>query len=88
MYVMLDLKKYIGVIFHDASEWCKIWRKLNCGLENKALKVGTQNWIFCGVLLSQVENVWASNLQLCVMTMKKDAKIEKELTSSKLTWGI
>ena len=25
--------------------------------------------------------------ELCVMTMKKDAKFEKELTSSKLTWG-
>ena len=25
--------------------------------------------------------------KLCVMTMKKDAKFEKELTSSKLTWG-
>ena len=26
--------------------------------------------------------------QLCVMTMKKDAKFEKEFTSSKLTLGI
>ena len=26
--------------------------------------------------------------ELCVMTMKKDGKFEKELTSSKLTWGI
>ena len=23
---MFDLKKYRGVIFHDAEEWCKIWR--------------------------------------------------------------
>ena len=26
--------------------------------------------------------------ELCVMTTKKDAKLEKELTSSKLAWGI
>ena len=26
-YVMFDLKKYRGVIFHDTREWCKIWRK-------------------------------------------------------------
>ena len=25
-YLMFDLKKYRGVIFHDAEEWCKIWR--------------------------------------------------------------
>ena len=26
-YLMFDLKKYKGVIFHDTEEWCKIWRK-------------------------------------------------------------
>ena len=26
-YLMFDLKKYRGVIFHDTEEWCKIWRK-------------------------------------------------------------
>ena len=25
-YVMFDLKKYIGFIFHDTREWCKIWK--------------------------------------------------------------
>ena len=27
--VMFDLKKCRGVIFHDTTEWCKIWRKNN-----------------------------------------------------------
>ena len=27
IYVMFDLKKYRGVIFHDTRVWCKIWRK-------------------------------------------------------------
>ena len=26
-YLMFDLKKYTGVIFHDTEGWCKIWRK-------------------------------------------------------------
>ena len=26
-YITFDLKKYRGVIFHDAEESCKIWRK-------------------------------------------------------------
>ena len=26
-YITFDLKKYIGVIFHDAKDLCKIWRK-------------------------------------------------------------
>ena len=26
-YIMFDLKKYKGVIFHDTREWYKIWRK-------------------------------------------------------------
>ena len=26
-YLIFDLKKYRGVIFHDTEGWCKIWRK-------------------------------------------------------------
>ena len=26
-YIMFELKKYRGVIFHDIEEWCNIWRK-------------------------------------------------------------
>ena len=33
-YIMLVLKKYRRDIFHDTEEWCEIWRKLTCGLEN------------------------------------------------------
>ena len=33
-YIMLELKKYRGVIFHDTRQWCKISRKMTCGLEN------------------------------------------------------
>ena len=26
-YILFELKKYKGVMFHDIEEWCKIWRK-------------------------------------------------------------
>ena len=26
-YILLELKWYIWVIFHDTEEWCKIWKK-------------------------------------------------------------
>ena len=26
-YLMFEIQKYRGVIFHDTEEWCKIWRK-------------------------------------------------------------
>ena len=38
------------------------------------------NWDFDGVLSSKIENAWTQNLQLSVMTMKNNAKIEEELT--------
>ena len=31
-YLMFDLKKYRGVIFHDTEGWCKIWRKTDLWL--------------------------------------------------------
>ena len=68
-YVMFDLKMYRGVIFHGTRKWCKIRRKTDLWFGKKHvefgkflpehLKVGNQNWDFHGVLLSQVENVWA-----------------------------
>ena len=47
------------------------------------------NWDLDDILLSKVENVYM-NLsltgELCVMTMKKDVKIEEELTMSVQNW--
>ena len=52
-YIMFELKRYRGLIFHDAREWCKIWRKIDLwfekwheefdkfSLEHKSLKTGT-----------------------------------------------
>ena len=66
-YLMFELKKYRGVMFHNNEKWCKIWRKLTCGLENDMMILPnihqstrkSQNWDFDGILLSKVENGWA-----------------------------
>ena len=49
---MFELKKYIEVIFHDTEEGCRIWRKSNLS-----------SWDFDEILLFQVENASAKNLQ-------------------------
>ena len=49
----------------------KFEEKLNCGLENDMRNLvkfhqslwKCQNWDFDGILLSEVENAWAKNLQ-------------------------
>ena len=66
-YVMFDLKKYKGVIFHDTREWIKIWRKTDLWFEKQHeefgkfwpehLKLGLKIGTF--MELPQVENVWA-----------------------------
>ena len=32
-YMMLELQKYRGVIFHDSEELCKFWRKTDLWFE-------------------------------------------------------
>ena len=27
IYIIFELKKYRGVIFHDTKVWCKVWTK-------------------------------------------------------------
>ena len=89
-YIMFELKKYRGVIFHDTEEWCKIWRKTD-------LWFGKWHWEF-GIFspehfkVSKLGNWWDSFVQsrkcmnlkfteeLCFMTMKNDTKIEEEMT--------
>ena len=63
-YMMFTLKRYRGVIFHDAGEWCKIWRKTDLWNRNWHEEPGKispehyrkpQNWDFDGIHLSKVE---------------------------------
>ena len=52
-YIILKLKMYRGVIFHDTEEWCKIWRKTNFWFGKwheefgKFLPEHLKMWSFC-----------------------------------------
>ena len=64
-YILFELKKYRGVIFHDTEELCKFWRKTELCFEKRLekfskfspehLKGKCQNWEFDEILLSKVE---------------------------------
>ena len=62
---MFELKKYRGVIFHDARSDAKFVEKVTCGLENDMKNLAnfhqstqkSQNWDFYWVILSKVGNV-------------------------------
>ena len=64
-YIMFQLKKYRGIMFHDTEEWWKIWRKADLWSGKwheefgKFLLEHLKVWDFDGILLSKVENVWA-----------------------------
>ena len=89
-YIMFELKKYRGIIFHGTRKWCKIWGKSDlwfgksheelCKFLLEQMKVSK-----LGLLLSPfIQTIKCMSLkftgELCVMTMKYDAKFEKELT--------
>ena len=89
-YIMFELKKYRGVMFHDNEKWSKIWRKADFWF-------GKWRKEFGKVLpehseVSKLRLLWDSFIQsrkcislkftgeLCIMTMKNDSKFEEELT--------
>ena len=99
-YLMFDLKKYRGVIFHDTEEWCKIWRKTDLWFGKwhevydkfspEHLEV-SKNFSFNGLLLSKVYIVGAKKVQRSYLSwhwrVMQNLK-RNWLVFSKLTWGI
>ena len=89
-YLMFDLKKYWGVIFHDTGEWCKIWRKTDLWFGKlheefgkfspEHLKVSKLGLSWGPFVQSRKCMSLKFTEELCVMTMKNDTKIEEELT--------
>ena len=87
---MFELKKYRGVIFHDARKWCKIWRKSDLwfGKRHKEFgkfspehaKVSKLGLLLGPFIESRKCMSWKFTRALCVMTVKNDTKLEKELT--------
>ena len=89
-YIMFELKKYRGAIFHDTRVWCKIWRKADLWFGKWDAEFGEfsqEHTKFSKLGLSldpfiQSRKCMSLKLkgELCVMTMKNDAKFEIELT--------
>ena len=80
--VMQNLKKNWLVVWEIT--W-GIWQIFTRAIESWDSKLG----LLWGTFIpSRISMSLKFIRELCVMTMKKDARFEKELTSSKLTWGI
>ena len=89
-YILFELKKYRGIIFHHIEEWCKIWRKTDLWFGKWHEGFGKFSAEHSKV--SKLELWWDPFVQsrkcmsflfteeLCVMAMKNDTKIEEELT--------
>ena len=83
-YILFELKKYRGVIFHDIEEWCKIWRKAGLFLGKWHEEFGKFSQEHLKV--SKLELWWDPFVQtrkcmtlkfteeFCVMTIKNNAK--------------
>ena len=89
-YILLELKKYAGVIFYETEEGYKNWRKTDLMIGKWHEEFGKFSPEHSKV--SKLELWWDPFVQsrkcmslkftekLCVMTMKNDTKIEEELT--------
>ena len=89
-YLMFDLKNYREVIFHDTDEWYKIWRKTDSWFGKwhekygkflpEHLKVSKLGLWWNLLIQSRKSMSLKFTEELCVITMKNDAKFEEELT--------
>ena len=87
-YVLFELQKYRGVMSHDTEEMCQFWRKLTCGLKKRLekfakfslehLRVSKFGWD--PFVQSRKVMTLKFAEELCVMTMKNNAKFEEKLT--------
>ena len=89
-YILFELQKYRGVIFHDTEEICKFWRKTDLWFEKRLEKFGKFSPEHLKV--SKLGLWWDTFVQsrkgmtlklaekLCFMTMKNNAKFEEEST--------
>ena len=88
-YFMFDLKKYRGVTFHGTKECFKIWRKTDLLFEKwqkfgtfslEHLKVSKLGLWWDPFVQSRKAMPLKFTEELCVITMKSNAKFEEELT--------
>ena len=91
-YILLELKKYIRVIFHDTEEKYEVWRGIKLSFRNwhkKIRQILTRTLeslkILCldGLLVTKVYNVLAKKVQieeLSFMTLKSNTKFKEKPT--------
>ena len=89
-YILFELKRYRGVIFHDTEEWCKIWRKIDLWFGKwheefgkfspEHLKMSKLGLWWDSFVYSRKCMSLKFTEELCVMTMKNYTKIEEEMT--------
>ena len=89
-YIMFELKQYRGVMFDGTEYWCKIWTKTDFCFQKWLEKFGKFSPEHLKV--SKLGLWWHPFIQsrkcislkftgeLFIMTMKKDAKLNNELT--------
>ena len=89
-YIMFELEKYRGVMFYNTEEWYKIWKKTDLWFGKWHEEFG--RFLPEHSEISKLKLWWDPFIQsrkymrlkfreeLCIMTMKNDAKFEEELT--------
>ena len=99
-YLMFDLRKYRGVIFHDTEGWCKIWRKTDLWFEKwyeeygkfspEPLKVSKLGLWFDPLIQSWKGMSVKSTEDLCHDNEEwcRDWRGIDKIVISKLIWGI
>ena len=93
LYNFWARKKYRGVICHDIRMWCKIWRKTTLWFGKWHEEFGkfspehtkvSKLRLSLGSFIQSIKFMSLNNsygvMELCLMTMKNDAKYENELT--------
>ena len=89
-YIISELKKYRGFMFHHIEDWCKFEEKLTCGLENDIEEFG--KFLPGHLNVSKLGLWWNTVIQskkllslkfteeLCIIAMKNVTKFEEKLT--------
>ena len=89
-YIIFELKKYRGFMFHHIEDWCKFEEKLTCGLENDIEEFG--RFLPGHLNVSKLGLWWNTVIQskkllslkfteeLCIIAMKNVTKFEEKLT--------
>ena len=93
-YILFELKRHRGVIFHDTDteEWCKIWSGINLLFQNWHEEF-VKLWPEYSKVLKFFNLKGSFRARYTLFEVKKHRKVMQSLernwlVASKLTWGI